>query len=456
MALPLRVKLAKVILGDKAKDFIPALNPNGDGLIWPGSGGDGLKSYNNKVDQLGANLGWSFAANRAIVDQAAAIELKAYRRNKDGELEEADDDRAKAVLDLLSNPNNMHTGEQMSQLHYTYMNFNGEGYTLMFKAGQPWQPRQGQLPDALQELPAHLCQFKLNDAGYSKSVVRYNGDAYPLSFFIRDINPDPNNPLMGISIISAARSIINADNEMREWNNRLMANGASPSVVFTTNEALDDTQYNRWKQQFVDEHTGTANAGKPVLIEGGDVKPFMLSPRDLDFLESRKFTRDEILAMWRVSPYIIGSVENVNLATAKAARILHAEVNIEPRVRQWVRQLNATMVKVFDPDLEVGYDNIVPADEEAMLKYHQAAVNKWETMDEARAAYGDEPLENDLGETIYLANNNAPLASIADGSAKPQPVAPAATTPAEPADGTDDPSKDGKKSLTPSGVKKKT
>jgi phage portal protein BeeE len=100
---------------------------------------------------------------------------------------------------------------------------------------------------------------------------------------------------------------------MKEWNRRFFANNARPSLIFNTNEPLDDDAYERWRKQFQDEHGGTENAYKALLIEGGDAKPYMLNQQDLDFLNSRKFSRDEILAMWRVSPGIIGAVENVNL-----------------------------------------------------------------------------------------------------------------------------------------------
>ncbi len=38
-----------------------------------------------------------------------------------------------------------------------------------------------------------------------------------------------------------------------------------------------------------------------MLIEGGDVTTIM-GQRDLDFIQSREFSRDEILAMFRLSP----------------------------------------------------------------------------------------------------------------------------------------------------------
>lgn len=448
---PLRIRLAKALLGSSAKSFVPPLF---DDREFPGGGpGAPLRTYASKREQLAANVGLSYTANNAITEAASAIQLKIGRRNNDGDIEEAFDKKAEELRELIANPNNVHSGEQLMDLHYGYRNFTGEAYTLMLRDGGPWTPVPGQLPHALQELPAHEVQFDLSKAGYSNSLVRYNGLELPVTMFIRDIKPNPSNPYFGISVISAAAAMLNSDEGMRAWNNHLMQNSASPSLIFTSEEPMDDDAYTRWKAQFTNDNTGVLNSGKPLLIEGGDAKPFTMTPKDLDFLKSRDFTNDEILMMWRVNPYIIGAVKDVNLATAKAARIQHAEINIEPRVRQWVRQLQVTMVNVFDPELIVYYDPIVPEDDTAKLAYHQAAVNKWETIDEARAAYGDQPLENGLGDQLYVPNTTETLESAAEGQAPASSDGSPAAEPAGDDGGTSDPAKNGK-SLA--GVKKKT
>jgi hypothetical protein len=51
--------------------------------------------------QLQANLGWCFAANNAIVEPSAAVELKLYRKGKSGKREEIVEHE---LLDLLDNP----------------------------------------------------------------------------------------------------------------------------------------------------------------------------------------------------------------------------------------------------------------------------------------------------------------------------------------------------------------
>ena len=136
--------------------------------------------------------------------------------------------------------------------------------------------------------------------------------------------------------------------------------------------------------------------------------------QDLDFLNSRKFSRDEILAMWRVSPGIIGAVENVNRSNLEAGFYIHAVNNIRPRIRQFVRQLNASLVSVYDPTLVLGFEDPVPEDTEAKLKAAREGVNKWWTIDEVREQYGDSALPDDLGCQVYMANNNAPLSAIAE------------------------------------------
>src|SRR3954469_14460278 len=278
--LPLRLRLAKAIAGSRVKEFIPPLL-NDDLAGW-GSPGR-LNNYVTKRDQLTANLGWCFAANNAIVEPTASVKLKLYRKTKGGQREEIMEHE---LLELLDNPNLAHTGEQMRQLHFTYMNYVGESYLFMRGLdGNPFVPAKGKLPAALEIFPAHLVQFTLGET-YSGSTLKYGGNDYRIENFIRDLNPDPSMPYNGRSIVRAAALTIDLENQMKEWNRGVFANNARPSLIFSTNEPLTEEAYQRWKQQFIDEHTGTETAYKPLLVEGGDAKPYMMNQQDLDFLAS--------------------------------------------------------------------------------------------------------------------------------------------------------------------------
>lgn len=421
MARPsIRLKIASAILGSRKKEFIPALNPLG-GIGYPTGR---IKRYDDKQSQIAALTSWVFAANSAISEPSAAVQYKLYRKKKDGDKEEITDpsDPAMEILELLDTPNLIHTGEQLRQLHFTYMNIVGESYVLMRGLnGEPFVPAKGKLPAALDIFPAHRVQFKLGKT-YTESIVKLGQVEYPSVAFIRDINPDPANPYFGRSIVAAAADAIGLNQTAKEWNQSVFANNARPSLVFSTNESLTEEAYQRFKDQFVDEHTGTDNAGKPLLIEQGSVTPLMISQQDLEYLEGQKFTRDEILAMFKVSPGMVGQVENVNRANLEAGFYINAVTNVVPRVRQFVKQLNATLIKVYDPTIELDFVNPVPEDEAAKLEQAKAGVDKWLTKDEVRDMYGEKPLPDNLGEQIIVIGQGArTLESVIEGTAVDDP-----------------------------------
>jgi hypothetical protein len=97
---PFRLRLAKAILGSKAKEYIPSLGSIYDGWGY-GSTSTPLNDYTGKNEQLEANLGWCFAANNAIAQPTAAVELKLYRKSKSGKREEVLEHE---LLELLDNP----------------------------------------------------------------------------------------------------------------------------------------------------------------------------------------------------------------------------------------------------------------------------------------------------------------------------------------------------------------
>ena len=89
----------------------------------PGSLFGGRTSdFASKADQIAALTGWVFAANSAIAESAAAVEIKLYKKQKNGERQEI---TRHEILDLINAPNAVYTGEQLRQLHHTYMNIVG-------------------------------------------------------------------------------------------------------------------------------------------------------------------------------------------------------------------------------------------------------------------------------------------------------------------------------------------
>lgn len=431
----------KVAATGNVKSFIPSLSSMDD------LDGVPLATYNTKPEQLRANIGWVYAANSAIVEPTASVELKLYRKKSDGDREEVHNHE---ILDLLNSPSFAHDGEALRTLHHTYLNLTGDSYLLMVKNGRPFEVKAKQLPDALQVIPSHLAEFKLGENRYSDSKVKYGQNEYKITEVIRGFVPDPGNPYAGRSVIKAAAASVDVDQQMQSWNRRMFANNARPGLIFNlTGENISGEVRERLKQQVEALYTNDG-AFRSMVIENGDVKPYMLSQQDLDFLASREFTRDEILAMFKVPTSMLGMSKDYNRANIDGSRYIHMLLNVVPRLRREVHMWNSQLVSKYDPTLELDFESPIPEDVEAKLKAAEAGTNSWLTIDEVRDQYGLEPLKGGLGDELYVPINTVRLSDIASGPSKPV-TAPSSDANADAAsnedDGEDEAAPEGKKSL---------
>ena len=420
--LSLQQRLRIAFTGE-TKAFIPPL-PDIDGL----DSSAPLATFETKTEQLRKNIGWVFAANSAIVDDVAAVPLKLYRKKKDGDREEILEHE---ILDLINKePSLVHDGESMRVLLHTYRNLTGEAFLLMRRDGVPTDVRPGRLPQALEILPSHVTEFKLGKERYTDSTVRFGQTDYPIAEVLRSFIPNPADPYQGRSIISAAAAPVDSDEQMQSWNRRMFQNNARPGLIFNlTGDNVDSEVYDRLKSQVEEMYTNDG-VFRSLVVENGEVKPYMLNQQDLDFLNSRAFTRDEILAMFKVPSAMLGMSKDYNRANIDGARYIHYLTNVVPRLRREVSMWNRLLVQPYDPTLELGFVNPIPEDVEARLNEAKAGTNTWMTIDEVRAERGMEPLPDKLGEQLYVPINSVPLASIAT-TLKPQPAQDANGNPSE-------------------------
>lgn len=367
-----------------------------------------VAEYKDKKSQLMANIGWVYAANQVIADDCSAVRLKLMHKMNDGDEEEV---YSHEVLDLLDDPNMVITAKQLWNLYYSYLNLTGEAYIL--KLDQKGNPltNKAKLPSALFPLPSHLCEFHIGEKDWNESYVIFNGDRYPISAILRDINPDPENIYQGMSIVRKASLTVDTDIQMKRWNNKLFKNGARPGVVVEVPDQLKDDAYNRLKQQFDEQYRGVGNAFNRVILEGGaKMSPFMMTTQDLDFLESKRFTRDEILAMFKVSGSNLGITEDVNRANAEAQDYSYAKRCIKPRLEQFIDFMNKRLLRpIYGGEYVLSYEDPVPENAEMRLQEAQAGVNSWLTIDEVRDMYGREALPNGDGNKLYVPMGNVPI-----------------------------------------------
>jgi HK97 family phage portal protein len=117
-------------------------------------------------------------------------------------------------------------------------------------------------------------------------------------------------PLNGISPLQSVAKTVDADIAQQSWNTATMQNRGVVDGVFTFKEHLDKVQSDTILKRISDKFSGILNARKPLIIGSNAAYTRMsLTAAEMDFLESRKFNRDEIFSVFGVPPQLGGSQE---------------------------------------------------------------------------------------------------------------------------------------------------
>lgn len=407
----------------------------------------------NQKEQLRSYKDWVYAAARAIAEDAATVDFELYinrtatknitmlqrmnnprkmadirkqyvlpERNMSGDvvsyskslkgatkavpaLEELENH---PLLDLLYAPNPFMTKDEFIEMAFLHMELAGEAFWMVMRDTRG-------VPIELWPLMPHLIQIIPDSEKFIKGYLYQTPSGKKMPLDVDDvIHHKYSNPLdlyRGMSVVMAAARAVDTDAHAADWNRNFFQNSAMPSMSLSTDGTLSDQVFERLKQEWDTRFGGTANAHKVAILEEGlKATPLMINQKEMDFLESRKFNRDQILALFRVSAAILGIQENSNRATAEAAEFTFAKRVIKPKMMRMVNRITEDLAIQFDTKLIVGFADPVPEDKEFKLKEKQAAANTWKTVNEIRAEDGDETAEG--GDQLFIATTMTPLAMV--------------------------------------------
>jgi len=166
---------------------------------------------------------------------------------------------------------------------------------------------------------------------------------------------NPGDLFYGLSPLQSAARAVDIDEEGEKWQKTSLQNMAVPPSAFTLEGDVTQEQYDQAKR-FVSENSGPENARKPWVIANAKWQSLAQTATDLDFIQGRKMTREEICGAYGVPLPLVGLYENATLANIDTARqILWREVLI-PVLMELEGQLNRQLAFEYGPDIRLTYD----------------------------------------------------------------------------------------------------
>jgi HK97 family phage portal protein len=174
----------------------------------------------------------------------------------------------------------------------------GEAYWIKLRAG-----RGNQITGFIPMHPAMTQIHRRSDGSQTYRFMGQPNEEIPEEDVVpfREYNPD--DTMRGLSRLEALRStLMNEDSSRRataSWWKRM----GRPSLVMTVDGKLSPVAKQTLKDDINAKYSGSGNAaGIMVLENGSKVEQFQLTAEEMQYIESRKFSREEVCTVFDMPP----------------------------------------------------------------------------------------------------------------------------------------------------------
>jgi HK97 family phage portal protein len=324
-----------------------------------------------------------YRAVRMIAEAVAAIPWLAYA----GKAEASEH----PALDLLARPNPGQPGREFTETVVGFRLIAGNAYVEKVDVGGVPRELHALRPDRMKAIASpdgwpEAYEYSVN--GQSARLPR------PRVLHLRLFNPLSDH--YGFSPLEAARRAIDTHNSAAAWNKAMLDNSARPSgaLVYGARDGqLSAEQFERLKGELAQSYQGAANAGRPMVLEGGlDWKEMGYSPKEMEFIEAKNAAAREIALAFGVPPMLLGiQGDNTYANYAEANRAFFRQA-VVPMASRLAEALTGFLAPHF-ADLRLAHDldqvEALAADRDALWMRVGAA--DFLSAEEKRAAVGYGP-----------------------------------------------------------------
>ena len=181
-------------------------------------------------------------------------------------------------------------------------------------------------------------RYKVKDA--TSRIAARDGLGRPGVVHLRFAHPLDDH--YGLGCLGAAAPAVH--NAAAAWNKALLDNAARPSgaLVYEPGDgaALSTEQFERLRGEMEARFSGSGNAGRPMLLEGGlRWQAMSLTPADMEFSELKAAAAREIALAFGVPPLLLGLPGDATYANYKEANRALWRLTVLPLAEKILRGL---------------------------------------------------------------------------------------------------------------------
>ena len=362
-----------------------------------------------------------FACVKVIAEAISSLPLIVYERmGDDGRRRLANDEPLAKLLRYDPNPNMSSMVWRETMLlhlllwgnHYSRIRFTGGGD---IKAVYPLDPRYVTVETARVGKKLQVLYRVTDPKTGEEEILRPEEVFHPLGL--------SQDGLKGMSVIASQRETIGLGMALNQFGSSFFGNGARPGGILSLKNPLKKEQKQKLKESWEEAHQGPSNFQKVAVLDGEMAYiPITISPEDAQFLESRKFSVEEIARMYRVPLVLLQSTEKSTSWGSGIEQLMIAFVThtLRPWMVRVEHEISRKLIPAADRDrlyAEHLDAALLRGDLESRYKAYAIGrqwgwlspndVRKWENMD---------PIDGEEGDSYQMPQNITGAPSAGDGA----------------------------------------
>ena len=285
---------------------------------------------------------------------------------------------------LLRRPNPLQSRAELLEATLAYFALTGNCYW--------WLNKVNGAPTELWVLPPHLVKPVPDGRLYLRGYIYEPEPGKEIPLEVQEVvhfrRFHPLNSFVGLSPIEALNTVATGDLAAQRWNTNFFdKDNAKIPGILGFRDPIPDPDWERMKRDVTDRYGGTKR--QLMMLRGmGDGVQWIntaMSQGDMQFLEGRTFTKEEVFGMYApgLSSMLAVNATEANSVSGKKTFI---EYGVWPHLVRIAEKITNDLLPLYGPDLVGEFDDIRITDKQMELS-EIAAYSQTHTVDEVRQKY---------------------------------------------------------------------
>jgi HK97 family phage portal protein len=265
------------------------------------------------------------------------------------------------LLTLLKKPNPHQAGMDFFEALYGYLLVSGNAYVEAVTIDGAVRELYALRPDRMSVVPDQSGWPAAFEYSANGRTVRFEQDGAKIPPVLHMREFHPLDDYYGFPPLEAAQISLDVHNSASAWNKALLDNAARPSgaLVYKSEAGanLSEEQFERLRDELSSNFSGAANAGRPLLLEGGlSWQSMSLSPKDMDFMALKHGAAREIALAFGVPPMLLGIPGDNTYANFREANLAFWRQTVLPLASRFANAFGAWLGPAWGEGLRLGLD----------------------------------------------------------------------------------------------------